>query len=75
MPDAASGSAPSGSEPTVAPKGPDEEAKRRFREALERKRGTASANAGDDSAGPSDKIHGAHGPAHTSRTFRRKSGG
>jgi hypothetical protein len=75
MADGASSSAESGSAEGAAPMGPDEEAKRRFREALDRKRGTAGDKAGDESAGPSEKIHGAHGPAHTSRTFRRKSGG
>lgn len=51
-----------------------EELKRKFREALERKRGThASGNA----AGAQDtgKVHGSHGPAASRREFRRKSGG
>jgi hypothetical protein len=49
--------------------------KRKFREALARKRG-AQTDAGADAAGggPS-KIHGAHGPATSQRSFRRKSGG
>lgn len=62
---------PEGSEP----EGPEDEMKRKFREALERKRGAHSdANAagpGKDSA----KIHSAHGPAASRRSFRRKSGG
>lgn len=53
---------------------PDEDpVKRKFREALERKRGGAQ-NAGA-AAGDRSKIHGAHGPAAGRRSFRRKSGG
>jgi Family of unknown function (DUF5302) len=54
---------------------PEDEAKRKFREALDRKRaseaGTAQARRGPDTG----KIHGAHGPARSRRSFRRKSGG
>jgi Family of unknown function (DUF5302) len=51
-----------------------EELKRKFREALERKRGThASANA--EGAQDTGKVHGSHGPAASRRSFRRKSGG
>jgi uncharacterized protein DUF5302 len=46
--------------------------KRKFREALERKRGT---HASAQSADHTDKVHGAHGPAASRRSFRRKSGG
>ena len=53
----------------------DDEARRKFREALERKRakeaGAGSARGGKDTG----KIHGAHGPARQRRSFRRKSGG
>jgi Family of unknown function (DUF5302) len=56
-------------------KGAAEEAKRRFREALERKR-SQQGDHGAGFAGPdSSKIHGAQGPAFSRRTFRRKSGG
>lgn len=49
--------------------------KRKFREALARKQGAQTdAGAGANGAGPS-KIHGAHGPAASQRSFRRKSGG
>jgi uncharacterized protein DUF5302 len=49
-----------------------DEMKRKFREALERKRGThASAEAADHTG----KVHGSHGPAASRRSFRRKSGG
>jgi hypothetical protein len=55
--------------------GSEEEMKRRFREALERKRAKqADANAGR--GGPdASKVHGAHGPARSRRSFRRKTGG
>ena len=46
--------------------------KRKFRAALDRKRGThASADAAQDTG----KVHGSHGPAASRRSFRRKSGG
>ena len=49
--------------------------KRKFREALARKRG-AQADAADAAASPdASKIRGAHGPAANQRSFRRKSGG
>ncbi len=51
---------------------PEEEQKRRFREALEAKRGGGSRAGG--TAGDS-KIHGTHGQAGNKRQFRRKSGG
>jgi Family of unknown function (DUF5302) len=53
----------------------EEERKRKFREALERKRAKqADANVvpGGKDAG---KVHGAHGPVQNRRSFRRKSGG
>lgn len=53
----------------------EDETKRKFREALERKRANdADANAargGQDSG----KIHGARGLARSRRSFRRKTGG
>ena len=52
----------------------EDEARRKFREALERKRAreadTSQARGGRDAG----KIHGAHGPARQRRSFRRKSG-
>jgi Family of unknown function (DUF5302) len=51
-----------------------EDVKRKYREALERKRGAhASGNA--EGAKDTGKVHGSHGPAATRRSFRRKSGG
>lgn len=54
---------------------PEDELKRKFREALERKRrAQAETNAGGQGKDAS-KIHGAHGPVGGKRSFRRKSGG
>ena len=49
-----------------------DELKRKFREALERKRG---AHASAEGAHDTGKVHGSHGPAVSRRSFRRKSGG
>jgi Family of unknown function (DUF5302) len=57
------------------PEGSEEEIKRKFREALERKRAMqADGNAarGGKDAG---KVHGARGLARSRRSFRRKTGG
>ena len=48
-----------------------DEMKRKFREALERKRGSHASAEGADHTG---KVHGSHGPAASRRSFRRKSG-
>jgi hypothetical protein len=50
------------------------EVKRKFREALDRKRGT-HANGSAEGAHDTGKVHGSHGPAASRRSFRRKSGG
>ncbi|MET9778560.1 DUF5302 domain-containing protein [Streptomyces sp. NPDC006367] len=71
-----------GSEPTgpeTSPLAPDSDGnydlKRKFREALERKRG-ARADAAEGAAGSgASKVRAAHGPAASQRSFRRKSGG
>jgi uncharacterized protein DUF5302 len=56
----------------AAPPKPDiDETKRKFREALERKRGDHASAQGVDHTG---KVHGSHGPATGRRSFRRKSG-
>jgi hypothetical protein len=49
---------------------PAEETKRKFREALEAKKGRRGEDHIDD--GP-QHVHG-HGPVETKRTFRRKTG-
>lgn len=66
---------PSTEEPeAVAPAADEDEVKRKFREALERKQG-ARRGAGAAGNGPDQsKIHGAHGRAGGPREFRRKSG-
>ena len=77
---AAEGSAPESAAPQAAdtaaeeaPAKPDlDETKRKFREALERKRGNHASAQGADHTG---KVHGSHGPATSRRSFRRKSGG
>ena len=48
-----------------------EDTKRKFREALERKRRTHATAEGADHTG---KVHGSHGPEASRRAFRRKSG-
>lgn len=50
----------------------EDDVKRKFREALERK--NAQAKRAGDGAKDSSKVHGRHGPAGGRRTFRRKSG-
>jgi hypothetical protein len=68
--------APQAAAPDTSDNGgkPDiDEVKRKFREALDRKRevhAEGSTGAGRDS----NKIHDAHGPARSRRDFRRKSG-
>jgi hypothetical protein len=49
-----------------------EDVREQFRQALERKQ--AKAKSGETHADGSSKIHDAHGPASSRRTFRRKSG-
>jgi hypothetical protein len=67
--------APEAAGEDAAPKAaapPDlDETKRKFREALERKRRTHATAEGADHTG---KVHGSHGPAASRRAFRRKSG-
>ena len=61
--------------PHAADAKPDlDDVKRKFREALDRKRG-AHAGANAEGAQDTGKVHGAHGPAASRRSFRRKSGG
>lgn len=57
------------------PEPTDDDVKRKFREALDRKRGQQTDKIGDSEGKESSKIHGAHGPAASRREFRRKSGG
>jgi Family of unknown function (DUF5302) len=52
----------------------EDDVKRRFREALERKQGKNAAAGGSVSGKDPSKVHSAHGPAGSRRSFRRKSG-
>jgi hypothetical protein len=57
------------------PEGSGDEMKRKFRDALERKRtkqADENAARGGQDAG---KVHSAHGPAGSRRPFRRRTGG
>jgi Family of unknown function (DUF5302) len=54
--------------------GTEDEVKRRFREALERKRGQSADAASGGRSRDGSKIHGTHGKAGGQRSFRRKSG-
>ena len=54
--------------------GEREDLKRKFREALERKQGRAGQQGEGTEKGDRSKIHGAHGPESSQRSFRRKSG-
>jgi hypothetical protein len=49
--------------------------KRKFREALARKRGMQADAAELAANTDASKVRGAHGPAANQRSFRRKSGG
>lgn len=55
--------------------GAGDELKRKFREALDRKRAQQAEQAGGQQGSSAGKIHGSHGPAASRRSFRRKSGG
>ncbi len=53
----------------------EDEMKRKFREALDRKRGQLAEHNRTQNGKGSGKVQGAHGPAQSKRSFRRKSGG
>jgi hypothetical protein len=53
----------------------EDEARRKFREALERKRAKETGTAGRVAGNDTGKVHGAHGPASSRRSFRRRGGG
>lgn len=79
-PASAIGDAPAeaAAEPEAAGKPDDagadlDEMKRKFRQALERKRGAQTSANAEDAHG-TGKVHGSHGPASVRRSFRRKSG-
>lgn len=62
---------PSGDAPRP---GGQDDLKERFREALARKNARHAESSGGDDGKEQSKVHGAHGPAHLQRSFRRKSG-
>ena len=51
-----------------------DEARRKFREALDRKRAREADADGGRAGMDAGQVPGAHGPARSRRTFRRKSG-
>jgi len=52
-----------------------DDVKRKFREALARKRGMQADGAALAANTDASKVRGAHGPVASQRSFRRKSGG
>ncbi|WP_277035528.1 DUF5302 domain-containing protein [Actinacidiphila oryziradicis] len=74
-PMAAEAADPEESEVPEAAEAPEDDVKRKFREALERKRGLKAGTASGGTGPDRTKIHGAHGRAGGAREFRRKSGG
>jgi hypothetical protein len=54
--------------------GAQEDLKRKFREALERKQERTTQQGEGAEKSDRSKIHGAHGPESSQRSFRRKSG-
>jgi len=71
--DGAAGSAAAADGAEEAKPADIDEVKRKFREALDRKHQAHADGSAQGSRDPS-KIHGAHGPAGSRRSFRRKSG-
>jgi hypothetical protein len=61
--------------PAKRSESPEDDVKRKFREALERKRGQHPDKVGGEEGQDQSRVHGAHGPAARRREFRRKSGG
>ncbi|MFI0041271.1 DUF5302 domain-containing protein [Streptomyces mutabilis] len=63
----------------TSPLTPDDEGnydlKRKFREALARKRGAQADTAEGAANANAPKVRATHGPAASQRSFRRKSGG
>jgi hypothetical protein len=54
---------------------PEDDVKRKFREALDRKRSKQAETNERQTGKGGSKVHGTHGPAQSRRSFRRKSGG
>jgi Family of unknown function (DUF5302) len=66
---------PESAEGEAEPERPEDEMKRKFREALDRKRGQLAEHNNRQAGKGGGKVQGAHGPAQSRRSFRRKSGG
>jgi len=64
-----------GTEPPQDPEDPQDEVKRKFREALDRKGARDSGTGGGLGGKDGGKVAGAHGPAQSRRSFRRRGGG
>jgi len=64
---------PQDATPSESAGGPEDETKRKFREALERK--MAKSSGGSDHKDTGGKQARVHGPVESRREFRRKSGG
>jgi hypothetical protein len=58
----------------LEPEDAREEARRKFREALDRKRARDADTDGGRGGIDPGQVHQAHGPARSRRSFRRKSG-
>lgn len=54
---------------------PGDEMKRKFRAALDRKHSQLAEHNSRQAGKGGGKVQGAHGPAQSRRSFRRKSGG
>ena len=70
--DAAAGDAAAPKDPEQ--QSPEDDVKRKFREALARKSGAQADAAGTGGNGEKSKVHGTHGKSGGQRDFRRKSG-
>ncbi len=73
MADAAPG--PESAADEEEPERPEDEMKRKFRAALDRKRSQLAEHNDRQTGKNGGKVQGAHGPAQSRRSFRRKSGG
>jgi hypothetical protein len=58
-----------------SPEEPEDEARVKFREALDRKRAQEAATAGGPAGTGTGKVRETHGPASGRRSFRRRGGG
>lgn len=66
---------PESAKDDAGPEGPEDDLKRKFRAALDRKRGQRDEHNRTQNGRGGGKVQGAHGPAQSKRSFRRKSGG